>query len=121
MGAHRLERLRPYSTTLFAMLLACGIARAATKPVDLDAQAANGAESACDLNVLSTFPVQIENKVTNRTAGDSFTFTWASAGPGGFTSSVTPGTTGGVGAKWVWTTNQSVFSFTGASCTTDAC
>src|SRR5262245_36887013 len=66
---------------------------AVTKTVDLDAQTANGAESKCDLNVLSSFPVQIENVVTNKAVGDSFIFNWLSAGPGGFNSSVTPGTT----------------------------
>ena len=57
---------------------------AATKSVDLDANPANGAESQCDLNVFQTFPVQFENKVTNKTGGDAFSFTWPSAGPGGF-------------------------------------
>jgi len=95
--------------------------RAATKTVDLDAQTANGAESKCDLNVLSTFPVQIENVVTNKAVGDAFEFTWASAGPGGFRSSVTSGTAGGVGARWIWTTNQSVYAYTGSSCDRDIC
>ena len=121
MSGRRYLRQSPYCFSIIAVLLACGIAHAATKPVDLDAQAANGAESACELNVLQTFPVMIENRVTNRAAGDAFSFSWPSAGPGGFTSSVTAGTTGGVGAKWVWTTNQSVFAYTGSSCTTDAC
>jgi hypothetical protein len=94
---------------------------AATKTVDLDAQTANGAESKCDLNVLSTFPVQIENVVTNKAVGDAFEFTWASAGPGGFRSSVTPGTAGGVGARWVWSTNQTVYAYTGTSCDRDIC
>jgi hypothetical protein len=94
---------------------------AATKAVDLDGNAANGAESQCELNVLQTFPVMIENKVTNRSVGDAYAFSWLSAGPGGFTSSVPAGTIAGVGAKWVWTTNQSVFSFTGNSCDNDVC
>jgi hypothetical protein len=94
---------------------------AATKTLDLDTQPANGSESQCDLNVLSTFPVQIENKVTNKAIGDAFSFSWKSAGPGGFTSSVTPGSTGGVGAKWTWTTNQTVYSYTGTSCDSDVC
>ena len=98
-----------------------GPAHAATKTVDLDGNPANGAESQCDLNVLQTFPVMIENKVTNKSGGDAFGFSWPSAGPGGFTSSVTAGTTGGVGAKWVWTTNQSIFSYTGNSCANDVC
>jgi len=104
-----------------ALVIVGGAAHAATKTVDLDGNAANGAESQCDLNVLQTFPVQIENKVTNRTGGDAYTFVWPSAGPGGFTSSLNPGTTGGVGAKWVWTTNQSVFAYTGTSCASDVC
>jgi hypothetical protein len=102
-------------------LLACFEANAATKNVDLDGNAANGAESQCELNVLQTFPVMVENKVTNKSAGDAYSFSWPSAGPGGFTSSVTAGSAGGVGAKWVWTTNQSVFAFTGNSCANDVC
>jgi hypothetical protein len=102
-------------------VLTCSEALAATKAVDLDGNAANGAESQCELNVLQTFPVQVENKVTNKSVGDAYSFSWPSAGPGGFTSSVTAGTTGGVGAKWVWTTNQSVFAFTGNSCNNDVC
>jgi hypothetical protein len=102
-------------------LLAFTGSHAATKTVDLDGNAANGAESQCDLNVLQTFPVMIENRVTNKSGGDAYTFSWPSAGPGGFTSSVPAGTTGGVGAKWVWTTNQSVFSYTGSSCANDLC
>jgi len=94
---------------------------AATKMLDLDGNPANGAESQCDLNVLATFPVQVENKVTNRAAGDSYSFEWRSAGPGGFISSVPAGTTGGVGSRWVWTTNQSVFSYSGGSCANDMC
>ena len=101
--------------------LTCIGARAATKTLDLDANPANGAESQCDLNVLQTFPVMVENRVTNKSGGDAFGFVWPSAGPGGFTSSVTAGTPGGVGAKWVWTTNQSVFSYTGNSCANDVC
>jgi hypothetical protein len=94
---------------------------AATKYLDLDGNPANGAESQCDLNVLQTFPVMVESRVTNRAVGDSYTFSWPSAGPGGFTSSMTPGSTGGVGVTWTWTTNQSVFAFTGGSCSTDVC
>ena len=106
--------------SLMTLLTSVG-AHAASKAVDLDGNPANGAESQCDLNVLQTFPVMIENKVTNKSGGDAFSFTWPSAGPGGFTSSVTAGTAGGVGAKWVWTTNQSIFSYTGNSCANDAC
>ena len=85
---------------------------AATKTIDLDGNPANGAESQCDLNLSGNFPVIFENVVTNRTGGNAFNFSWASAGPGGFTSSVPAGTTSGVGSKWVWTTNQTVVSFT---------
>jgi hypothetical protein len=121
MGGCTRFRFATFVLCLSASLLApCG-ARAASKAVDLDGNPANGAESQCDLNVLQTFPVMIENKVTNRSGGDSFAFAWPSAGPGGFSSSVTPGTTGGVGAKWVWTTNQSVYSYTGSSCANDVC
>jgi len=94
---------------------------AATQNIDLDAQSANGAESKIDLNVLQTFPVQIENVVTNKTLGDIFTFGWPSAGLGGFSSSLAPGTLGGVGVRWTWTTNQTVYAFTGTSCVNDIC
>ncbi len=114
---------RPLAFALAAFLAAgCSApALAATKPVDLDGQAANGAESKVDLNVLSTFPVKIESVVTNSALGDAFTFSWPSAGPGGFTSSVTAGTAGGVGVKWTWTTNSTVYSYTGNSCANDIC
>ena len=106
---------------IVAATLSIGPALAATKPVDLDGQTANGAESACELNVLQTFPVKIENKITNKALGEAFTFSWPSAGPGGFSSSVTQGTTGGVGAKWIWTSNQTVYSYTGTNCLNDIC
>jgi hypothetical protein len=66
-----------------------------------------------DLNVLQTAPPRLESKVTNRTNGDAFSFSWKSAGRGGFTSSTPAGRTTGVGAKWVWSTNQPVYAFTG--------
>ncbi|HEX6850853.1 MAG TPA: hypothetical protein VF139_05540, partial [Candidatus Polarisedimenticolaceae bacterium] len=97
------------------------VATAATKTVDLDAQSTNGSESQCDLNVLSTFPVKVENVVTNKAVGNAFDFSWKSAGPGGFTSSAAAGSTGGVGAKWTWTTNQTVYSYTGNNCANDIC
>jgi hypothetical protein len=103
------------------LLLSSLPAAAATKTIDLDAQAANGAESKCDLNVLQTFPVMVENVITNRAVGDAFNFSWPSAGPGGFSSAAAPGTSGGVGAKWVWTTNQTVYAFTGTNCANDVC
>lgn len=112
---------RLLAATAALIALSFGPARAATKAVDLDGQAANGAESKCDLNVLSSFPITIETVVTNKAIGDAFDFSWASAGPGGFTSSVTPGSTGGVGAKWTWSTNQTVYAFTGSTCDRDVC
>lgn len=113
--------LRSFVCAFAVALFTLTASLAATKTVDLDANSANGAESQCDLNVFQTFPVQFENKVTNKTGGDAFSFTWPSAGPGGFSSSVTAGTAGGVGAKWVWTTNQSVFAYTGSACDNDIC
>lgn len=121
MGGWTTVRRSLFVGALSACVLATGEARAATKNLDLDGNPANGAESQCDLNVLQTFPVMVENRITNRSGGDAFSFAWPSAGPGGFISSITPGTTGGVGAKWVWTTNQSVFSYTGSSCANDVC
>lgn len=101
--------------------LAATSASAATKTIDLDGQAGNGNESKCDLNVLSSFPVKVENVVTNKAIGNAYDFSWKSAGPGGFTSSAAAGTSGGVGAKWTWTTNESIFSFTGNNCDKDIC
>jgi hypothetical protein len=120
IGSARI-RFSSIAVVCWLALLASTAAHAASKAVDLDGNTANGAESVCELNVLQTFPVMIENKVTNKAGGDAFAFVWPSAGPGGFSSSVTAGTTGGVGAKWVWTTNQSVYSYTGNSCDNDIC
>ena len=104
-----------------AAILTCWPATATTKTVNLDGNSANGNESQCDLNVLQTFPVKIENKITNRAVGAAFSFAWNSAGPAGFKSSVVAGTTAGKGIKWTWTTNQPVYSFTGSTCAKDVC
>ena len=106
---------------VLSLVATTAVSFAASKTVDLDGRPDNGAESRCDLNVLSTFPVKVENVVTNKAVGNAYDFSWPSAGPGGFTSSATAGTAGGVGAKWTWTTNQSVFSYTGNSCPNDIC
>jgi len=117
------RRSRWQAVLPLALLLAASSmpVAAATKTIDLDAQSTNGAESKCDLNVLQTFPVQIENVVTNKAVGDAFNFSWPSAGPGGFSSASAPGTLTGVGARWVWTTNQTVYAYTGTSCANDVC
>jgi stigma-specific protein Stig1 len=95
------------------------LAWAATKSVDLDG---NGtAESSVALNVLTTFPAKIENVVTNKAVGDSFTFSYLSSGPGGWNGSVGLGTSTGIGTKWTWQTSQAVYSFTGTTCTNDIC
>jgi stigma-specific protein Stig1 len=106
-----------------ALLLSASVSAvvAATKTVDLDAQPTNGAESKCELNVLSSFPVRIENVVTNNAVGEGFEFKWFSAGPGGFISSVAPGTVPGVGTRWTWTTNQTVYAYSGNNCENDIC
>ena len=83
-------------------------ARAADQPIDLDKNAANGQESTVSTRVLQTFPVQIENTIVNNAPGTSYTFAWDGAGPGGFSSYVTPGP--GVGTKWVWSTVYQVYS-----------
>jgi hypothetical protein len=86
---------------------------AADKNIDLDGNTANGAESNAALNVVTTSPTQIKNKVTNKAVGQAFRFGWAEAGPGGFFSSVPLGTTAGVGAIWNWQTSQQVSSILG--------
>ena len=82
--------------------------RAADQPIDLDKNAANGAESKVSTKVLQTYPVKIENTIYNNAAGTAFNFKWPGAGPGGFTSFVTAGP--GVGTKWVWSTVYQVYS-----------
>ena len=83
---------RVYRKGILLWVLAGGIVLsgiatwAATKAVDLDK---NGiAESSCALNILSTYPAKVENVVTNKAVGYAFTFSWVSAGPGGFIGSV---------------------------------
>ena len=80
----------------------------ATVEIDLDDDPSNGAESTVTTKVLQNFPVKIENVVVNNTFGISFTFDWAGAGPGGFSSILTPGPD--VGTKWAWTTVSQVYS-----------
>jgi hypothetical protein len=94
---------------------------AATKAVDLDGKTANGAESSCSLTVLTTFPAKVESKITNKAVGDSFSFVWPSAALGGFSSTLAPGTTTGVGTKLVWTTSQTIYAYTGNACGSDIC
>ena len=94
---------------------------AASKSVDLDGKTTNGAESTVALNVLSTFPTKIENKITNKAVSDVFTFVWPSAGLGGFAGTLGAGTATGVGTTWTWTTSQTVYLYTGNTCGNDIC
>ena len=112
---------RRLAARALVFLVSFSAAVAATKTVDLDAQPTNGAESKCELNVLSSFPIRIENVVTNSAVGEGFEFKWFSAGPGAFISSVAPGTVAGVGTRWVWTTNQTVYAYSGTNCENDIC
>lgn len=100
-----------------------GPARATDKNVNLDGVAGN--ESVVSLSVISNSPVKIRNKITNKAVGYAFTFSWPSAGPGGFSSAAgsatSPGTASGVGATWEWTTTSVVYSYTGGACGTDIC
>ena len=80
----------------------------ATDQIDLDGNPANGAESKIVTRVLQSYPVKIENVITNNAIGKSFVFDWDGAGPGGFDSFVTPGPD--VGTKWEWTTISQVYS-----------
>lgn len=82
--------------------------QAAETAIDLDGNPANGKESRLVTRVLQSYPVRVENVVFNNTKGDSFTFSWPGAGPGGFTSLVTRGP--GVGVKWEWSTVSQVYS-----------
>src|SRR5213593_2396809 len=89
--------------------------------VNVDLNADGTAESPVSLTVVSTFPTKIQNKITNKAIGQAFTFLWPSAGPGGFTSQLAPGSSTGVGAIWTWQTSQQVYSFTGNQCANDIC
>jgi hypothetical protein len=106
---------------MLAVIVTLGglIVRAATKAVDLDG---NGtAESSVTLNVLSTYPAKIENVVTNKSVGNTFTFKWANAGPGSWNGTLAAGTSTGVGTKWTWQTSSAIYSITGSNCTNDIC
>ena len=94
---------------LFAMAVALP-AYAAIVQIDLDGDPSNGDESTVETKVLQSFPVKIENVVFNNTLGMSFTFDWFGAGPGGFSSLLTPGPD--VGTKWAWSTVSQVYSIT---------
>jgi len=82
--------------------------RGAERDIDLDGNLANGAESRVVTRVLQTFPVEIENVIHNNANGESYTFKWPGAGPGGFGSYVTAGPD--VGTKWEWSTISQVYS-----------
>ena len=108
---------------VLAIAAAFGVlaAWAASKSVDLDGKTTNGAESSVALTVVTTYPVKIENKVTNKAIGDAFSFNYASAAPGGFSSNIPAGTSTGVGVKYTWQTGSTVVSYTGTTCTNDIC
>lgn len=93
--------------------------RAASKKVDLDNNGSN--ESIVDLTIVSSYPAKVKNKITNKAVGKTFSFSWPSAGPGGFTSSLGTGTSAGVGTIWEWQTGQSIYSYTGSICDKDIC
>ena len=88
----------------FALLPAYGV----SVQIDLDDDPSNGDESTVETKVLQSFPVKIENVIVNNTSGASFTFNWLGAGPGGFSSILTPGPD--VGTKWAWSTVSQVYS-----------
>src|SRR5262245_47547500 len=100
-------------TAALTVLSFSGPARGAAKDVDLNADGT--VESSVSLTVVTTSPVKVQNKITNKAAGQTFRFTWPSAGPGGFSSSLAAGSTAGVGAIWTWQTTRQVYSYTGAT------
>lgn len=113
----RLIRLAPDSMVPRLWLLVLGTMmaagclgslQAAEKRIDLDGNPINGEESSVSTRILSTFPVQIRNTISNNALGDSFTFDWTGAGPGGFSSFVSTGP--GVGTIWSWTSVTQVYS-----------
>ncbi len=82
--------------------------KAAEQAIDLDENAANGEESKVTTRVLSTFPVEVENSIFNNAAGEPFDFEWPGAGPGGFSSFLTPGPD--VGTLWNWSSVSQIYS-----------
>src|SRR5262245_1131532 len=107
----RVKGLTAFAVCLLVVVTAQWVGvlvRAADQPIDLDKNAANGAESKVSTKVLQTFPVKIENTIYNNAPGGAYKFKWAGAGPGGFNSFLTAGP--GVGTSWVWTTAYQVYS-----------
>jgi len=94
-------------------------ALAASKNVDLDGNGST--ESIVDLTILSSYPAKVKCKITNKTNGLTFDFSWPSAGPGGFTSTLGPGKSTGTGSIWDWQTGQAIYSYTGSICDKDIC
>lgn len=95
-----------------------GPALAASKNVDLDGNGST--ESIVDLTVISSYPAKVKCKITNKSSSP-FTFSWPSAGPGGFTSSLVAGSSSGKGTIWDWQTGQAIYSYTGSICEKDIC
>lgn len=112
-------KTRATAVAVVAMLVSLP-ALGVSKDVDLD-RVNTAAESTVSLSVVTTSPVKIQNKITNRDVGQAFRFSWPSAGPGGFASSLGAGTTNGVGTIWTWQTTRQIYSFTGNQCTNDIC
>ncbi len=96
------------AVAVVAALTLIPFVRAADQPIDLDQNAANGAESRVSTKVLQTYPVVIENTIFNNAGGGSYDFSWPGAGPGGFASFLTAGP--GVGTVWRWSTVYQVYS-----------
>ena len=118
-GARLLRSVRVVSLGMALVGSAAIPAGAASKSVDLDKNGTN--ESIVDLTVISSYPAKVRNKITNKAVGKTFSFRWPSAGPGGFTSSLGVGTSGGVGTFWDWQTGQTIYSYTGSICDKDVC
>ena len=58
------------------------LVQGAEQKIDLDGNPANGAESTVKTVVLSTFPVEVENTITNNATGESLDIIRARGGPG---------------------------------------
>jgi len=95
-------------TLAVAATLQAPASRATEQRIDLDGNPLNGAESKVITKLLSSYPVQVENTVINNASGRSFQFVWPGAGPAGFSTSLTVGPD--VGARWVWSSTQVVYS-----------
>jgi hypothetical protein len=112
--------LRAHAWSLLAVVLVAivvlaghALTRADSISVNLDSGSDN--ESTVDLTVTQIYPARVKDTVTNLAVDSAYTFTWPSAGLGGFSSSVVGATSGDGGVApasvvWEWETTKRIYS-----------